>query len=282
MYFPLSQIESNLYTPGGELTIVSTGENYVGDYYKTSKDQFFTGKNPSDGPNNRLQPSSEFSDDYTFEPANFDFQYSVADDAYINATGRSVLNKVPPRSNIPLPQPDDYINQNFQRYFLKKNTNYIYSEIDKKQYSAYITQDNSVQYTVYTPLELNWKIKGKLLQVYKQNYNTVKFKANEIQWIKFEEYFKWRFAKYYRGDSNEVNYTEGGELKTLDTNQEYVGYYHVHPQRGVIMEGRFHQPSPHSVLIPIVEGEILSTRKKMGATDEVGTSTRRNIPRGGY
>ena len=288
MYFPLSQIETNLYTPGNEFILISTGEEYIGNYFRTSKGQFYTGKNPQDKPNNLLSPSSAIEGSvtnntyYELEPANFSLEYNLAPEEYTTVIGGDVPFRSSPQNTIPLPQKNDYENQNFQRYFLKKNTNYMYSEIDKNQFSLYSKQDPTVQFTVYTPLQLNWKLKGKLIEVYKQNYNTVKYKANLNGWAKFEEYFKWRFAKYYKGNKDDINYTEGGELKTLDTNQEYVGYYHVHPQRGVIMEGRFHQPTPHSILIPIIEGEVLSKRKKLGATDEVGTSRRRNIPRGGY
>ena len=54
MYFPLSQITTNLTTQGGEFKVQSTGEDYVGNYFKTSKNQFYTGKAPNDGVNQLL------------------------------------------------------------------------------------------------------------------------------------------------------------------------------------------------------------------------------------
>ncbi len=48
MYYPKSQIKTNLYTNGGEFIIESTGDDYVGYYWKTSKDEYFTGKTPQD------------------------------------------------------------------------------------------------------------------------------------------------------------------------------------------------------------------------------------------
>jgi len=284
MYIPLSQIESNLYTAGGEFILLSTSEEYIGPYFKTSKGKFYSGQSPQD---ENVQPLIQRDNVYKTvtekgEPADYDLSYNLAPQAYVNATGNSFNAKKPIINSIPQPTATDYENTAFQRYFLKKNTNYQYSETNQNEYELFETKNSIVQFTSYTPLQLSWNIKGKLIDVYKQNYNTVKYKAETNKWIKFEEYFKWRFAKYYRGNKDDINYTEGGELKTLDTNQEYVGYYHVHPQRGVIMEGRFHQPTPHSILIPIIEGEVLNNRKKLGATDEVGTSRRRNIPRGGY
>ena len=56
MYYPPSQIITNLYTGGDEYIILSTGENYVGNYYSLSNGKFYTGKNPNDKPNKLLSP----------------------------------------------------------------------------------------------------------------------------------------------------------------------------------------------------------------------------------
>ena len=50
MYFPKSQITPNLHTNGNEYTIKSTGENYIGYYWKSSSGKFFTGRTPQDMP----------------------------------------------------------------------------------------------------------------------------------------------------------------------------------------------------------------------------------------
>ena len=54
MYYPLSQITTNLNTNGGELIYANTRQDYIGYYYKTSKGEYFTGKTPQDGPNELL------------------------------------------------------------------------------------------------------------------------------------------------------------------------------------------------------------------------------------
>ncbi len=43
MYFPKSQIKSNLYTNGGEYVLSTTKEDYKGYYYEVSTGQRFTG-----------------------------------------------------------------------------------------------------------------------------------------------------------------------------------------------------------------------------------------------
>jgi hypothetical protein len=51
MYYPKSQIKTNLYTNGSELVTTTNNQLYQGYYYETSNGQLFTGKNPQDGPN---------------------------------------------------------------------------------------------------------------------------------------------------------------------------------------------------------------------------------------
>jgi hypothetical protein len=51
MYYPKSQIKTNLFTNGDEYYISTNGESYKGYYYKTSNGQVFTGKTPDDRPN---------------------------------------------------------------------------------------------------------------------------------------------------------------------------------------------------------------------------------------
>ena len=57
MYFPLSQITTNLYTSGGELKYADPSKNnefYTGNYFKTSNNKYFTGKTPQDVPTDEL------------------------------------------------------------------------------------------------------------------------------------------------------------------------------------------------------------------------------------
>jgi hypothetical protein len=51
MYYPKSQITTNLSTNGKEFQIVGTSEYYIGSYFKTSNGRFYTGKTPQDGNN---------------------------------------------------------------------------------------------------------------------------------------------------------------------------------------------------------------------------------------
>jgi len=47
-YYPKSQIQTDLYTKGKQLRVVSSRAEYIGYYWKTSKGEYFSGRNPSD------------------------------------------------------------------------------------------------------------------------------------------------------------------------------------------------------------------------------------------
>ena len=59
-------------------------------------------------------------------------------------------------------------------------------------------------------------------------------------------------------ESDEViteQYTSGGELVLTDTGEDYVGFYHVHPDKG-FMVGPLHVNTPHAYLTPIVNVNV--------------------------
>ena len=64
MYYPPSQIQTNLYTGGDEYIIASSGENYIGNYYSVSNGTFYTGKNPKDTPTVELELIPNQSEEY--------------------------------------------------------------------------------------------------------------------------------------------------------------------------------------------------------------------------
>ena len=288
MYYPKSQIETNLFTPGAEFTTVSDNKEYKGNYWRTSKGLYYTGNNPQDNNIRALSNNIRYDspEGLALSEANDDLPnyVNLSGNQYINASGKRVIDKLNIINKIPLPTKSNYTNQDFERYFLKRTTNYQYTETDSTNYTLFETKNPIVQFEIYTPIKFTWRISGKLLDVYKQNKKTIQYNGNIYNWIKFDLYFKNRYARYYKPSSDEPNYTKGGELKVEKTNEEYVGYYHVHPNKGVLMEGKKHIDSPHSTLVLIEDGEVL-TKKRIGVNEEVGTSRRTNTPSrgsGGY
>ena len=46
-YYPKSQVKTDLYTKGGQFQIKSTKKEYTGYYWKNSKGEIFTKRNPN-------------------------------------------------------------------------------------------------------------------------------------------------------------------------------------------------------------------------------------------
>ncbi len=288
MYYPKSQIETDLYTPGAEFTTVNDNIEYIGNYWRTSQGLYYTGTNPQDDNVRQLINNIKYATpegDALLETNDDAEEYiNTIPAAYTNAQGLRFNNKIQIINSVPKPTELDYTNQNFQRYFLKRTTNYSYNETSNSAYDLFVDKDSTVQHDLYVPIQLTWRICGKLLDVYKQNYKTVLYVGNINNWIKFDQFFKNRYARYFKPANDDPNYTKGGELKIERTNEEYIGYYHVHPFKGVLMEGKKHMNSPHDILVLIKDGEVL-TKKRVGMDEEVGTSRRTNIPSrgsGGY
>jgi hypothetical protein len=212
MYYPKSQITTNLYTNGDELYYESSKELYRGYYWKTSTGEFFTGKNPQDRPSLKLvQYRSDLSSG--FKETNDYIRYireSEMMDAYsiiyndINrdfSTGEYPLykeeKKILPMYSPNLPTESDYRVGEYRRYFCKKTNELIYIEIDKKYYNKLLGSSETVAYEYYTPFNIPWRLTGDKEQVYKVNKNIVELTMNRRKLFMFDKYLKEDYLKYY-------------------------------------------------------------------------------------
>ena len=98
MYFPKSQIETDLYTAGAEFRTVTDSQEYIGNYWRTSQGLYFSGKNPQD---NNVQPLQKTLTNDTprggkLEQGNDDNEnyINLSPNAYIASSGRRIREKV--------------------------------------------------------------------------------------------------------------------------------------------------------------------------------------------
>ena len=239
MYYPLSQLTTNLSTSNEEFILLDTGEAYTGNYYSTSDGNYFTGNTPQDGPN--LLPPT-----------------------YQSAMSVPVNNAPPPIPSIQFPTEEEYNTGEFVRYFLKKSNTSQYMEVNNQTYTNYSNSNPNTQHQLYTPIKINWDLTGNPIDTYIVNRNIVLFRG--------------KFVKYYKETTQNFFNTSGGELKVEIDNENYSGFYHVNSNRGVLMEGKFHKPTFHRVLVPFKTDEIKQD-VKVKINNEVGTSIRKNIQR---
>jgi hypothetical protein len=260
MYYPKSQIKTNLYTngnPPSDIYVLSTDKTlYIGYYYKISNGEVFTGKVPNDGPNILLipQPAGE-GQDVILEKNNLvEFNLSEASTEisnYINLKNIDVnFSRTLPLPSTNSPTSLDYTNGKFPRYFCKKTNQTIYLEINKDTYDKLVKQDPSILYQLYQPFTLTWTLKGNKEQVAKNNQNVVEKISNNLRIQNLAEFLKMDFTKYYKYPEASNLYTKGNELKTVQDNKMYIGFYHIHPDKGY-MVGATHILEPHAYLSPI-------------------------------
>jgi hypothetical protein len=208
MYYPKSQIKTNLHTQGGEFTIASTGQDYKGYYYMTSNGQAYSGKTPSDIPTQLLQtitqnPSlSAIARDA--EPGlggslTSDSTYFLLPPSYISSTKINITNSPsPPKQTYPVLTENDYKLGEFQRYFLKKGNETKFLEISLEDYRKYVSQDSDVMFELYVPIQINWILTGDKEQVYKINQSIVARTEREQNLPGFTQYFRDRFTQFYK------------------------------------------------------------------------------------
>jgi hypothetical protein len=219
MYYPQSQITSNLYTNGGEFIYINTQLPYVGYYWKVSNGKYFTGKTPQDTPNEEIIKSTSDRSQVILDPTYsstisevalaYDAPYVYDENVYNESSILTYLSlkKIslikPPTTLVPLfsatlPTEQDYQNTEFRRYFCKKTNEIIYLEISKETYDKLVAQDSQILFELYIPFNLPWQLTGDREQVYKTNRNITELTSVRQKLPMLAEYLKMDFTKYYK------------------------------------------------------------------------------------
>lgn len=255
MFYPKSQIKTNLFTNGGEYIYASNNLPYSGDYFITGDGKIYTGKNPNNKPNYLLIPDSiNLTEAPNPEGETLPSSYYIADDYYYYAKGIDINSIGPPPSLptqiFPTPTEKDYQIGEIQRYFVKKANEIKYIEISQEEFEQYLTQQSTVSYQLYIPFSFPWVITGKRANAYTVNKNTIKRVEtnNKIQGL--SAYFKGKYDQLFKYSNNENLYTDGTEFLNPLNRKPYIGFYHIGPE-GKPMEGPQHTDKSHSFLIPI-------------------------------
>ena len=224
MYFPKSQIKTNLNTNGRFLRYVLSKEEYKGYYFETSTGEYYSGKTPQDFPVLKLELLPNNSVEYTqltnqisINPSQgspiVDESYAIDNsDLSIKKTSFFILppsyisstkidtskSPSPPQQTYPTPTENDYKLGEFQRYFLKKGNETQFLEISLEDYRKYVSQDRDVMFELYVPIQINWILTGEKEQVYKINQSIVARTEREQNLPGFTQYFRDRFTQFYK------------------------------------------------------------------------------------
>ena len=201
MYYPLSQIKSNLYTNGGEYVIFSSKENYVGYYWKTSDGRYFTGRTPQDTPTNELSKALEYNplpeSQVQQNILNSINQEDTRNVPYLNNKNINTLQTTLLPTYAPTyPSFQDYQVGEFRRFFCKKTNEIQYIEIDPKQYSLLTNKDPQILWQLYYPFNIPWNISGNTETTARVNKNVVELAMKQLKLPRFNDYLKNDYIKY--------------------------------------------------------------------------------------
>ena len=141
VYYPKGQIQTGLYTSGGEW-MSEDGIEYIGDYHRYTTGEVFTRAKYIKNVSQKLVPYLDLSDDNIL--TNFE---------YDNLPKGKVKDFVFAEYSKPGPKDSDYVSGYFIRYFAKRHFNDIITEVTKSTFGK-------LQEEHYVKLELYWKITG--------------------------------------------------------------------------------------------------------------------------
>lgn len=213
MYFPKSQIQTNLYTNGNEFQKITTKEIYTGFYFKTSNGQHYTGKFPNDGENILLiKFNSDISKQFSptpplqpnLPPESQQLILPVTDttDTPTDDNGNPYPNEIDtqkyshntvkrylPYPSVSIPTPQEQNLGVYTRYFCKKNNELKYMEINKLTFDKLLTKSKDIAWDLYTPISTLWYLDGSD----NVNENLISQIEREQKWYGFSQYFKGNF-----------------------------------------------------------------------------------------
>jgi len=147
----------------------------------------------------------------------------------------------------PQPTEKDYTKGYYQRYFVKRINDFNYKEINKDTYNSILTRDGKYDHYLNEVGKLNWHLKGN---VHKKNNTSITLTNRTF--LNIKHLFP-KLNEYHRIDSvptpqNNLH-TTGKELYYSD-GKEYIGPYHIHPEKGPMVGAEHSSISHHKLYYP--------------------------------
>lgn len=190
MYYPQSQIQTNLYTDGNtpvSLVYAFNNQVYIGFYWKTSRGEYFSGKTPQDINSQPLKIVTQNKS--TSTTTVFASRYTQL---------KSIKIKTIIQGYTPQPTQDDYNTGEFVRYFYKKANELKYLEISKDNYFNLVKKNPQYDFTLYIPFYIHWQLTGNEEQVYTTNRNMVQLTMQRQNLYQFDKFLKEDYLKFYK------------------------------------------------------------------------------------
>ncbi len=194
VYYPKSQIKTNLYTPGDQLRVKSTKKEYIGYYWKTSRGEYFTGHSPKNLPFLELEiiPVLPTSSSNVITIAKGNDVYKKLKNIDISKT------LLVPTYQKPSPTKEDYNNGSFTRFFAKKNNQNLYIETSLNTYKKLNQKNVDYDYKSYLIFTLIWILTGNPDQTTQTNYNSVLLTEQRLKINSLGKYLNNNYLEFYK------------------------------------------------------------------------------------
>lgn len=203
MYYPKSQIITDLYTNGNELVYAFDETNYIGYYHILSNNKIYSGKNPNDGEIKLLKyptkktlfdktlidgPITNPYENYTYSLNNTD--YDIIRSA--QQIPPAPVSLIEPTYFAPIPSAPSFI-----RYFVKKSNEIRYIEVNENIYDKIKNKDSKYNWAIYQPFTIIWVIQGDSKEsVEKSNRELVILEEQRQKLYGLSKYFK-NYSEFY-------------------------------------------------------------------------------------
>ena len=201
-YIPKNRIITDLYTNTNELIYKDTKEFYTGYYWKDFKGKYYAGKNPNVRPVRELINLSPTEEDNNQSPTS---QISITSTSPLDVETYSKLknvnlNNIPkqliPQHLYPKPTEDDYKLGVFDRYFLYKQNEPIFLEVDEDTYKGVKDEDSKYYFTPYTSFLIAWTITGDKGEAFKTNKKIVELTEKRINRRGLKQFLNGNYTKF--------------------------------------------------------------------------------------
>jgi hypothetical protein len=197
MYYPKSQIKTNLYTNGGEFALITTNQEYIGYYWSTSTGKNYSGKTPDDIDVVELITLPQKSPSTSNSISNYIVTTGL-NEYYNNIKQLKSQTLFLPTYYQPQPTQQDYQIGEFRRYFTKKTNELLYTEVSKDTYDNILNKNSQWLWQDYLAFNIPWSISGDKLTIAKTNKNIVDLTIKNLILPKFNDYLRNDYLKFYK------------------------------------------------------------------------------------
>ena len=183
MYLPKFKITAPLFTFGSEFIIAETGQDYIGNYIKTSKGDYYSGTTFNKNISRRLiSVIDNANTSFTVSRETYDLV------ANVNSSGLRLKTTVPLPSHVYIPNYEIDINR---RFFAKSKINSSIIKIDINTYRELYGKTATYHHPTYDVLFIDWDLSSPVEDSKNGSYIIEGSKSkNRKQVLKVDKTFK--------------------------------------------------------------------------------------------